>query len=139
MAEVLAKLHRRESDDVLLVACPEELRETLSARGASIGETPTKDAMYDAIHLFVRHRADLAARLDELAPHLAPAGRLWVSWPKGRRDGDLTLPVVIEVVYDHRLVESTCLSLTDYWSALKCTHPIPGKSYCNSYGALPGR
>ena len=67
-----------------------------------------------------------------------PGGMLWVSWPKGGRLGtDLTLPTVIAIGYDLGLVESTCLRVDDTWSALKFTHPKPGKTYRNSYGTLP--
>ena len=35
------------------------------------------------------------------------------------------------------MVESTSLRVDDTWSALKFTHPKPGKTYRNSYGTLP--
>jgi len=63
---------------------------------------------------------------------------LWVSWPKARKLGtDLSLPTVIKLGYSNGLVESTCLSVDDTWSALKFTHPKKGKNYHNSHGALP--
>src|SRR3982750_2021303 len=36
----------------------------------------------DAAHVFVSDRADMEADLKRLLPHLAPAGFIWVSWPK---------------------------------------------------------
>ena len=93
---------------------------------------------FDYLHLFVTERERLDARFPVLRDHLRPGGMLWVSWPKGRRLGsDLTLPVVIEVGYDHGLVESKTLAVDDTWSAIKFTHPVPGRSYANSYGTLP--
>lgn len=93
---------------------------------------------FDHIHLFVRTQAELDRRFPTLKSRLAPAGRLWISWPKGNADGtDLTIRHVIRIGYTHGLVESTCLSIDSYWSALRFTHPKPGKTYANSYGTLP--
>ncbi|WP_211348763.1 hypothetical protein [Nocardioides litoris] len=95
-------------------------------------------AELDHVHLFVCTRAELEAGFPPLVPYVAPRGRLWVSWPRGRALGsDLGLPVVIEVGYDHAMVESTNVRVDDTWTALCFTHPKPGKVYRNSYGTLP--
>ena len=92
----------------------------------------------DYLPLFVTTQEEMRDEFPRLVPHLAPQGKLWLSWPKGRRLGsDLTLPTVIEIGYDHGLVESTCLAIDDTWSALRFTHPKPGQRYHNSYGTLP--
>ena len=99
---------------------------------------PDPQGELDHIHLFVVTKAAMEDAFPQLAAHLAPAGKLWVSWPKARQLGtDLTLPTVIHIGYRHGLVESTCLSVDATWSALKFTHPLPGKTYHNSYGRLP--
>jgi len=75
-----------------------------------------------------------------LKDHLSASGMLWVSWPKADKLGtDLSLPTVIRIGYSHGMVESTCLSVDDTWSALKFTHPKPGKTYNNGHGTLPAR
>lgn len=100
---------------------------------------PVLDGMYDYIHLFVTTRAAMHAQFPVAKAHLAPAGKLWLSWPKGRRLGsDLNLAVVIQIGYDAGLVESTCLRIDDTWSGLRFTHPKAGAVYANSYGTLPG-
>lgn len=92
----------------------------------------------DYLHLFVTTRVQMREQFPALVPRLAPDGKLWLSWPKGRRLGsDLTLPAVIEIGYQFGLVESTCVSVDDTWSALRFTHPRPGVEYRNSYGRLP--
>ena len=115
-------------DAVAAIAAPElDLAKTLA------GE-------FDYIHLFVRDRAAMESHFPRLRAHLAPAGKLWVSWPKGRQLGtDLTLPAVIAVGYEHGLVESTTLSVDATWSAIKFTWPRPGKQYNNSFGTLGER
>ncbi|GAB3529414.1 hypothetical protein GCM10027402_32720 [Arthrobacter monumenti] len=44
--------------------------------------------------------------------------------------------MIIRIGYEHGLVESTALSVDSTWSAIKFTHPKPGKTYQNSYGTL---
>lgn len=97
----------------------------------------TLDGDFDYIHLFAAGQAELDDRFPKLKSHLRGTGMLWVSWPKGRQLGtDLTLPHVIRIGYSHGLVESTTLSVDVTWSAIKFTHPKPGKSYKNSFGKL---
>ncbi len=63
------------------------------------------------------------------------------SGSRGRRTRklgtDLALPKVIEIGYDHGLVESKTLSVGATWSVMRFTHPKKGKAYNNSYGRLP--
>ncbi len=93
---------------------------------------------FDHIHLFVSMASDLDEQFPIIKSHVAPKGRLWVSWPKGRQNGtDLNIREVIRIGYLHGMVESTTLSVSDVWSAIKFTFPIPGKRYSNSYGKLP--
>jgi hypothetical protein len=102
--------------------------------------SPELDGQFGYIHLFTTSQACMDDSFPTLKEHLTARGMLWVSWPKRRRLGtDLSLPTVIRIGYSHGMVESTCLSVDDIWSALKFTHPKPGKTYNNSYGSLPAR
>jgi hypothetical protein len=104
----------------------------------SLDVSETLTGTFGYLHLFVVTQADMDDRFPKLKAHLAAAGMLWVSWPKGRQLGtDLTLPHVIRIGYRHGLVESTTLSVDDTWSAIKFTHPKPGHVYTNKYGQLP--
>ena len=92
---------------------------------------------FDYLHLFISTRAEFILHFPLLKTHLNEKGKLWVSWPKNKQLGtDLSLGKVIDLGYSFGLVESTCLSINETWSALKFTHPIPGKSYQNSFGEL---
>lgn len=98
----------------------------------------TASGEFDHLHLFVLTQEQMRAQFAELRDRLRPGGMLWVSWPKGGRLGtDLTIRSVIAIGYELGMVESTCLRVDDVWSALKFTHPKPGKTYANSYGTLP--
>ena len=120
----------------LLVDAPETAVAAMDLPDLDLQHTPSGEFGY--IHLFVTTQSDMNRRFPTLKPHLAKGGKLWVSWPKGRPPGtDLTLPEVIRIGYDHGLVESTTLAVDATWSAIKFTHPKPGKEYRNSYGTLP--
>lgn len=91
----------------------------------------------DYLHVFVTSQARLDDSFPLLKAHLSWSGMVWVSWPKATKLGtDHSLPIVIKTGYSHGLVESTCLSVDDTWSALKFTHPKPGKVYDNSHGTV---
>lgn len=99
---------------------------------------PGLDGQFDYLHLFTTTQASMGTDFPVLQEHLAHGGMLWVSWPKSKQHGtDLSLPTVIRIGYSHGLVESTCLSVDETWSALKFTHPKPGKTYRNSHGMFP--
>lgn len=119
------------------IGAPDGVLDTLGLPPLDLA--PTLEGMFDYIHLFVLTQAEMISTFPIAKAHLAPGGKLWLSWPKGRRLGsDLTLPTVIEIGYDAGLVESTCLRIDDTWSGLRFTHPRPGTVYANSYGTLPG-
>lgn len=101
-------------------------------------ESTELDGEFDYLHLFTTSRASLEGAFPTFKRHVKATGMLWVSWPKARKLGtDLSLPTVIKLGYSNGLVESTCLSVDNTWSALKFTHPKKGKNYHNSHGALP--
>jgi hypothetical protein len=92
------------------------------------------------IHQFATSQADLERALRKLRARLAPGGMLWVSWPKrGQLDTDLSLQSVIRIGYEQGLVESKTIGIDSTWSAIRFTHPVPGKTYKNSYGTLRGQ
>jgi hypothetical protein len=119
---------------VLRSAPPSVLR---AMRLPAIRRASTLRGKFDYVHLFVKSKAQLNRQFPQAAAHLAPGGKLWVSWPKGSRtDSDLKLPSVIRIGYSHGMVESTTLSVSPEWSGMKFTWPKPGKRYKNSYGKL---
>jgi len=78
-------------------------------------------AALDFIHYFATARRALAARCAVLERALAPAGALWISWPK-RSSGvatDLTENVVREIGLARRLVDVKVCAVDATWSGLK--------------------
>ena len=75
----------------------------------------------DLTLLFTQSRAHLAKEFPRLARLLAPAGMLWVSWPK-KASGivtDLDENVVREIGLAAGLVDVKVCAVTDVWSGLK--------------------
>ena len=71
----------------------------------------------DFIFLFAKSRAGLELELLPAAKALAPAGMLWISWPK-KSSGvatDLTGDVVRQSGLDAGLVDVKVCAVTDVW------------------------
>ena len=135
---VSEKMGIREGSRAIFVNAPEAARESIDPPSLDVASELAGE--FDYIHLFAITQAELDGTFPKLKAHLKPTGMLWVSWPKNKKLGtDLALPKVIEISYDHGLVESKTLSVDATWSAIKFTHPKKGKVYNNSYGRLSSR
>ena len=132
------KMGIKEGVRAIFVDAPESALEAIDPPSLYVASELAGE--FDYIHFFARTRAELDDAFPKLKAHLEPTGMLWVSWPKNMKLGtDLALPKVIEIGYNHGLVESKTLSVDATWSAMKFTHPKKGKVYGNSYGRLPSR
>ncbi len=130
-----AKMGIKENMRAFFLDAPEESVNAIQLPFLDLDTNLTGE--FDYIHLFVRNQTDFHKNFPALKKHLKPSGMLWVSWPKSGQQGtDLTLTTVIKIGYDYGLVESKTLSIDATWSAIKFTHPKPGKVYQNSYGKL---
>jgi hypothetical protein len=135
---VAKKLGIKEGARAIMIDAPDGVLETIDPPRLDLAERLTGE--FDYIHLFATSRDAFDKRFPALKRHLKAGGMLWVSWPKnGQLGTDLRLPVVIELGYNHGLVESKTISIDATWSAIRFTHPKPGKRYDNSYGTLPER
>jgi hypothetical protein len=101
-----------------------ELRDALGKCSIQrIGGPSGKDL--DFIFLFAKSRAGLELELVQAAKALAPAGMLWISWPK-KTSGvatDLTEDVIRQIGLDAGLVDIKVCAVTDVWSGLKFVIP----------------
>ena len=103
------------------VAAPADL-------GALLGELPdgvrvlTRAADdLDLALLFVTERRELQRRLPGLHSKLAPAGMIWVAWPKraSKVATDMTEDVVRDVALPRGLVDVKVCAIDETWSGLK--------------------
>lgn len=132
---LLKKLGIKVGARTFFADAPADALAAIDSEQLDVVEKLTGD--FDYIHLFTQSRTGMDEQFPRLKQHLGPTGALWVSWPKnGGLGTDLKLPGVIEIGYNHGLVESKTISLNQTWSAIKFTHPRKGKVYNNSYGKL---
>jgi Protein of unknown function (DUF3052) len=83
----------------------------------------------DFIFLFAKSRAGLDLELLPAAKALAPAGMLWISWPK-KASGvatDLTENVIRQSGLDAGLVDVKVCAVTEVWSGLKFVIPVKNR------------
>ena len=83
----------------------------------------------DFIFLFVKSRAALDRDLLPASQALAPAGMLWISWPK-KSSGvatDLDENVVRQSGLAAGLVDIKVCAVTDVWSGLKFVIPVKSR------------
>jgi hypothetical protein len=105
---------------VQLADAPAEVRAELSEALADCSIVKQGDAL-DFVMVFTQSRTQLTKEFSRLAKRLAPAGMLWVSWPK-KSSGvatDVGENVVREIGLDAGLVDVKVCAVTDVWSGLK--------------------
>jgi hypothetical protein len=84
-------------------------------------EVVTRANSLDFAMLFSKSRAELRSEFARIMKALAPAGMLWVSWPK-KSSGvatDLDENSVRDIGLDAGLVDVKVCAVTDTWSGLK--------------------
>jgi hypothetical protein len=100
---------------------------------ATLGELPESVEVVEdggaplALVLFFTDSADaLRARFDALKATLAPAGMLWVAWPKkaSKVPTDLTEDVVREIALERGLVDVKVCAIDATWSGLKLVYRL---------------
>lgn len=118
---LIQKLGIREGSSLLVVNPPPDYDATLGPLPAGVRRAESASGPLDLVQVFVRSRADLERRLPGLKRALAPAGALWVSWPK-KTSGvltDLTENVVRDVGLAQGLVDVKVCAVDEVWSGLK--------------------
>ena len=115
------KLGIKDGFRVHFIAAPREVLNELKAALAGCQVVGEKKAPLDFAMVFTRSRADLTKEFKTVGKQLAPAGMLWVSWPK-KSSGvatDLDENVVRGIGLAAGLVDVKVCAVTDVWSGLK--------------------
>ena len=115
------KLGIKEGSRIAFVDAPEGFAETLGALPPAVEPKRQGRGPLDVIVLFATRRAALARRFPALARALAPAGGLWVAWPK-KSSGvatDLDFAEVQRIGLDAGLVDNKIAAIDATWSALR--------------------
>lgn len=115
------KLGIKDGARVLLVEMPCDVRAELKQSLAHCEVLPDGTAQADFMILFAKSKVELSAKFRSMAKQLAPAGMVWISWPK-KSSGvatDLTEDVVRQVGLAAGLVDVKVCAVTEIWSGLK--------------------
>lgn len=108
------KLGIKEASRVALQKAPPGFAEDLGVKARLRGE-------FDVAVLFATRQGELTRAFTPLARRLAPAGGLWVAWPK-KASGvstDLTFDSVQKTGLDAGLVDNKSCAIDDTWQALR--------------------
>ena len=124
---LLKKLGYNNDQSAALIDAPKPLRAPLiAAKFKTLTETVIEDAAglkgpLDAVHVFTTERIKLKRVLPLLMKRLAPAGMIWVSWPKkaAKVETDITEDVVRAEALPLGLVDVKVCAVDDIWSGLK--------------------
>ncbi|MBW8843017.1 MAG: DUF3052 family protein [Sphingomonadales bacterium] len=102
-------------------AMPDSVRAEIDPAAIGVVELDAPAMGLDAAHLFVTDRAELERLIAQLRVMIAPAGQIWVSWPKkaSRVPTDITEDVIREVALPTGLVDVKVCAVDAIWSGLK--------------------
>ena len=105
---------------VQLANAPAEVRAELREALAECAVAKPGDAL-DFAMIFTKSRAELTKEFSRIAKRLAPAGMLWVSWPKKSSgvNTDVDEHGVRGIGLDAGLVDVKVCAVTEVWSGLK--------------------
>ncbi len=120
---------------VSLAKAPKNVRSELAD---TLAECAMKKDALDFAMLFTASRAELEKEFMRMAKLLAPAGMLWVSWPK-KSSGvatDLNDNVVRGIGLDAGLVDVKVCAVTDVWSGLKFVRRVKDRKKDTKESAL---
>lgn len=115
------KLGIKEGFRVSLVGAPTGFRRELVGLPAGVRFVTSVQTSLDLILFFVKSQFELTQNFTRLASKLAPAGMLWVSWPK-KASGvvtDLSDNSVREIGLEAGLVDVKVCAVNEVWSGLK--------------------
>ncbi|HEX5182294.1 MAG TPA: hypothetical protein VFW19_03975 [Allosphingosinicella sp.] len=122
-APLARKLSLKDGQRVWWDGMPDSVRAEIDAAGLALDLLAAPAAPLDAAHIFVIERAVLARALDALLPTLAPAGFLWVSWPKkaSKVPTDISEDTIRDLALPLGLVDVKVCAVDETWSGLKLT------------------
>ena len=114
------KLGIKERARVALLDVPAEVQAELTEALSSC-ELPNTSRVLDFVFLFSKKRSELTKEFSRMAKRLAPAGVLWVAWPK-KTSGvhtDLSENEVRRIGLQAGLVDVKVCAVDEVWSGLK--------------------
>jgi len=118
---LVEKLGIKAGASVAIVNAPKGYDRILGKLPSRVTRKASTLGPLDFVQFFTAEKRELERRFGELARALAPAGMLWISWPK-KSSGvptDLTEDVIRGVGLAHGLVDVKVAAVDEVWSGLK--------------------
>lgn len=115
------KLGIKDGFRVALLAAPHEVRAELKSSLSRCEVANEAKAPLDFAIFFTKSSTELKKEFPRIAKTLAPAGMLWISWPK-KTSGvatDLNENLVRDIGLAAGLVDVKVCAVTEIWSGLK--------------------
>jgi hypothetical protein len=115
------KLGIKEGASVAFLEAPAGFDESVAPLPDGVEVARKARPGVDVVVFFTRTRRELEERIEALRAAIAPAGGLWVGWPK-RASGvetDMTEDVVREVALPLGLVDVKVCAIDETWSGLR--------------------
>jgi len=115
------KLGIKDGFRVWLDDAPRDVRTELKAALAGCEMVSDGKTLLDFAMVFTKSKAELAEKFARIAKRLAPAGMLWVSWPKKTSSvaTDVDENIVRGIGLTAGLVDVKVCAVTEIWSGLK--------------------
>jgi hypothetical protein len=123
------KLGIKDGFRVALLHAPADVKAELSDSFRNCSLLKPAAGALDFVFLFAKSRAGLELDLMPAARALAPAGMLWISWPKKSSGvaSDLDENIIRQSGLDAGLVDIKVCAVTDVWSGLKFVIPVKNR------------
>ena len=116
------KLGIQEGHRVVLLDAPTGFASTLEPLPpVKLEHKLPRSGEVDVAVVFVTKKSDLIKRVATIQPRLAPAGGLWIAWPKkaSKVPTDITEDTIREVCLPRGLVDNKVCAVDDVWSGLR--------------------
>jgi hypothetical protein len=120
------KLGIKEGHQVVCLAAPPGFPKLLAPLPPAVKLRSRLGRSLDVLVFFTREREELERRFDGLREAIAPAGGLWIAWPKKSSgvDTDLTEDVVREIALAGGLVDNKVCAIDETWSGLRLVYRL---------------
>ena len=118
---LVAKLGIKPDTRIAILNAPKGYDRVLGKLPPRVTRRPSIVGPLDFVQFFTKETRELERRFAGLARSLAPAGMLWISWPK-KASGvatDLTEDVIRAIGLAHGLVDVKVAAVDEVWSGLK--------------------
>ena len=120
------KLGIKPGARVALVRAPAGFEKELSPLPDGVRLRTQARGAQDVVLFFATREAELERRFDSLARSVAPAGGLWIAWPKRTAAvaTDLREGIVRDIGLAHGLVDNKVCAVDDTWSGLRFVYRV---------------